>query len=144
MVPGASPRVHAAVLDGTLDDPRFVESFSLTTASTDPSEQAVDLARHLEPKVDGASHEAVGIRVASASPVARRSKASFSRAHCEGALIYVIRSSTGKPVNLVDSVTAPKSVGLKKEQLDLRVQSLVTKGVNKDAILAALVTLGRA
>ncbi len=141
VVTGASPRVQAVVLEGTLDAPKVTGTFDLRTSSNDPSEQAVDLARHIEPKVSGAGYAGVGIRVAGAPPVARRNKAAFSRAHCEGALIYVIRTATGQPVTVADPVTAPKSIGKKKAELEELVDSLVSKGVNRDAVLAAVVTL---
>lgn len=141
VVPGKSPRVQAVALEGSLDAPTVARTFDLRTASTEPSEQAVDLARHIEPQVAGAGYERVGIRVAGASPVGRRNKAAFSRAHCEGALIYVMRTVTGHPVAVVDPVTAPKSIGMKKADLDQLVDQLTSKGVNREAVLAALVTL---
>lgn len=133
--------MQAVVLEGSLGAPTVTASFDLRTASTDPSEQAVDLARHIEPKVAGAGYASVGIRVAGASPVGRRNKAAFSRAHCEGALIYVMRTVTGQPVIVVDPVTAPKSIGMKKADLEALVDSLASKGVNREALLAAVVTL---
>lgn len=133
--------MQAVILDGSLDAPHVIDTFELRTASTDPSEQAVDLARHIEPKVAGAGYAGVGIRVAGASPVGRRNKAAFSRAHCEGALIYVIRTVMGQQVTIVDPVTAPKSIGMKKTDLEALVDGLVSKGVNREAVLAAVVTL---
>jgi len=141
VVTGKSPRVQAVVLDGTVGSPAVVEAFELRTSSTDPAEQAVDLARHIEPKVAGAEYEKIAIRVAGPSPVGRRNKAAFSRAHCEGALIYVIRTATGGPVTVMDPVTAPKAVGMKKTELDELADSLVSTGVNRDSVLAAIVAL---
>lgn len=141
VVTGKSPRVQAVALDGSLDAPTVAGTFELRTSSIDPGEQAVDLARHMAPKITGAVYQAVAIRVAGASPVGRRNKATFSRAHCEGALIYVIRTATGSPVTIVDPVTAPRTVGMKKAQLDDLVDGLVSKGVNREAVLAAVVAL---
>lgn len=138
---GKNPRVHAAVLEGTLAEPRVVTSFELRTASVDPSEQAVDLARHLSPKLNGTTFERAGIRVAGTTPVARRSKVAFSRAHCEGAIIFVLREAFGKPVVVVEPVGAPKAMGLKKPELDALVEGLASKGVNGDAVVAALAAL---
>jgi hypothetical protein len=73
--------------------------------------------------------------------VGRRNKAAFSRAHCEGALIYVIRTATGNPVTVVDPVTAPKSIGWKKAELEELVDRLASKGVNREALLAAVVAI---
>lgn len=142
MVPGGkNPRLYAAVLDGTLSEPRVVSTFELRSASIDPSEQAVDLARHLSPKLDGMHYERAGIRVAGTTPVARRSKVAFSRAHCEGAVLFVLREALGKPVVIVEPVGAPRTVGLKKAELDALVESLSSKGVHSDAVLAALAAL---
>ena len=142
VVPGGkNPRVHAAILEGTLAEPRVVASFELRTASADPSEQAVDLARHLSPKLIGAELERAGIRVAGTTPVARRSKAAFSRAHCEGAILFVLRETLGKSVVIVEPVSAPKAIGLKKAELDALIDTLASKGVNRDAVLAALAVL---
>lgn len=133
--------MQAVVLEGSLAAPKVTDTLDIRTASTDPPEQAVDLARHIEPKVAGAGYAGVGIRVAGAAPYGRRNKATFSRAHCEGALIYVIRTATGQAVTVVDPVTAPKSIGMKKADLESLVDSIVSKGVNRDAVLAAVVTL---
>ena len=142
MVPGGkNPRLHAAVLEGTLSEPRVVYNFELRTASVDPSEQAVDLARHLSPKIDSALYERAGIRVAGTTPVARRSKVAFSRAHCEGAVLFVLREALGKPVVIIEPVGAARTVGLKKTELDALVERLSSKGVHSDAVLAALAAL---
>lgn len=141
VVTGTRPKVQAVVLGGSVHSPTVVDTFDLRTSSTDPAEQAVDLARHIEPKVVGARFDGVALRVAGASPVGRRNKATFSRAHCEGALIYVIRTVTGAPVTVVDPVTAPRSIGMKKTELEELVAGLVSKGVNRDAVLAAVVAL---
>lgn len=129
------------MLEGTLAEPRVVSSFELRTASADPSEQAVDLARHLSPKLAATTFERAGIRVAGTTPVARRSKAAFSRAHCEGAILFVLREALGQPVVVVEPVGAPKAVGMKKAELDALIDSLASKGVNSEAVLAGLAAL---
>lgn len=133
--------MHAVVLRGSVDQPEVVDTFELRTSSSDPSEQAVDLARNLSGKLAGASFERAAIRVAGTPPVARRNKAAFSRAHCEGALLFVLRQALGTPVGTVEPSGAPKLVGLKKAELEELVSSLVSKGVSSDAVLAALVAL---
>lgn len=141
VVTGSPPKVQAVVLDGTVEAPTVANTFELRTSSLEPAEQAVDLARHIAPKVAGMGYGRVAVRVAGAPPVARRNRASFSRAHCEGALIYVIRTETGSPVLAVDPVTAPKSIGMTKDGFNELVDSLTSKGVNRDAVLAAVVAL---
>lgn len=133
--------MHAAVLEGSHAQPQLIDSFDLRTSSVEPSEQAVDLAKHLSGRVAGKTYERAAIRVAGASPVGRRNKAAFSRAHCEGALLFVLREALGVPVLTVDPVTAPKTVGMKKAELEDLVETLTSKGVNSDALLAGLVAL---
>ena len=142
VVPGGkNPRVHGAILEGTLAEPRVIASFELRTASAEPSEQAVDLARHLSPKLISAGIKRAGMRVAGTTPVARRSKVAFSRAHCEGAILFVLRETLGNSVVIVEPVSAPKAIGLKKAELEAILDTLASKGVNRDAVLAALAVL---
>lgn len=136
--------MHAVALSGTVTQPVVLDAFELRTSSTDPSEQAVDLAKHLSAKLTLASHERAAIRVAGTPPVARRNKAAFSRAHCEGAMLFVLREKLSAPVIIVDPASAPKAVGLKKAELEELVASLASKGVSSDAVLAALVALTHA
>lgn len=136
--------MHAVALSGTLAQPVVLDAFELRSSSTDPSEQAVDLAKHLSAKLALTRHERAAIRVAGTPPVARRNKAAFSRAHCEGAMLFVLRDKLGAPVIIVDPSSAPKAVGLKKPELEKLVASLASKGVSSDAVLAALVALTHA
>ncbi|GAA4168067.1 hypothetical protein [Gryllotalpicola koreensis] len=142
VVPGGkNPRVHGVVLEGTVADPRVVDTFELRTGATEPSEQAVDLARHLSPKLDRAGYERAGIRVAGTTPVPRRSKAAFSRAHCEGAILFVLREVLREPVVIVEPVAAARVIGLTKAELETLVDRLASQGVNGDAVLAGLAAL---
>lgn len=142
VVPGGkNPRVHGAVLEGTVADPRVVDTFELRTGATEPSEQAVDLARHLSPKLDRPGHERAGIRVAGTTPVPRRNKAAFSRAHCEGAILFVLREALREPVVIVEPVAAARMIGLTKAELETLVDRLASQGVNRDSVLAGLAAL---
>ena len=141
IVPNAKhPRVHAVVLDGTLDGPTVVDTFELRTAAVNPSEQAVDLARLLSAKITDAM-TASGIRIAGTTPVARRNRAAFSRAHCEGAVLFVLREAIGAPVATVVPLTAPTTVGIKRSELDVILGSVTSSGANPDAVLAAVAAL---
>lgn len=138
---GKHPRVCAVVLEGSVEHPRLVDTFDLRTSSLEPAEQAVDLARHLSAKLAGNDLVGAGIRIAGMTPVARRSKVAFSRAHCEGAMLFVLREALGTPVTIVDPVGAPKMVGVKKAELEELVGSLTSTGANADAVIAALAAL---
>jgi hypothetical protein len=138
---GRQPRVQAVILEGTLAAPEFVDAFELRTSSTEPSEQAVDLALSLGSRLTSFEVEAAGIRVAGTTPVPRRSKAAFSRAHCEGALLLVLREAIGAAVATVDPVGAPKMLGMTKPQFEERRDGLASSGVNTDAVVGALAAL---
>lgn len=85
------PRILGVIVSGTARRPVLEDDFELRATGTDPSEQMVDLGRLLLGKLPGLSFDAAVVRTAGASPVARRNKAQFSRAHAEGAAIYVLR-----------------------------------------------------
>lgn len=138
---GKQPRVHAVVLEGTLAAPAYVDSFELRTSSAEPAEQAVDLALALESRLATLNPSRAGIRIAGTSPVPRRNKAAFSRAHCEGALLFVLRESSGVSVATVDPAGAPKAFGMTKAQFEERRDSLVSDGGNADAVVGALAAL---
>ncbi|VXC09740.1 conserved hypothetical protein [Pseudoclavibacter sp. 8L] len=137
---GKHPQVHVAVLAGTLSSPVLVDAFHLRATSTGPSEQAVELAQLLSAKLVS-EMTAAAIRIAGTSPVARRLKAQFSRAHCEGAALFVLREHTGCEVGTVTPAGLAKSLGLKKDELDEVVVNLTSGKANTDAVLAGLTLL---
>lgn len=142
VVPNANqPRVHAAILDGTLAEPTYVDRFEIRTASREPSEQAVDLAQSLSSRLASISLEGAGIRIAGTTPVARRNKAAFSRAHCEGALLYVLREALGVPIATISPASGPKALGLTKAELEKRLSEVASAGANAEAVLGALAAL---
>lgn len=138
---GKHPRVHGVVIEGPAERPSLLETFDLRTSALDPAEQAVDLARNLSAKLAGIYPTTAGIRVAGMTPVPRRSKVAFSRAHCEGAMLFVLREALGVPITLVDPVLAPKVIGVKKAELEALVEPLTLTGANADAVIAALAAL---
>lgn len=138
---GKQPRVHAVILQGTLAEPTYIGKFELRTSSTEPSEQAVDLARALSSKINQYQLEGAGIRIAGTTPVARRSKASFVRAHCEGALLFVLREALSVPVVTMDPVSAPKAFGMKKAEFEELRDSVASMGGNAEAVVGALAAL---
>lgn len=138
---GKQPRVQAVILEGTLAAPVYVDSFELRTSSAEPSEQAVDLALALASRLAALGPTRAGIRIAGTPPVARRNKAAFSRAHCEGALLYVLREETGAAVGTIDPAGAPKAFGIKKAEFDERRDALISAGGNADAVVGALAAL---
>lgn len=139
---GKQPKVHAAVLTGALSTPTLEDAFQLTPTAAEPSEQAVELAELLSAKLNP-SMSAAAIRVAGNPPVARRYKAQFSRAHCEGALLFVLRQHTQMEVGTVVPAGLAKTLGLKSDVLETLVAQLVSGKVNADAVLAGLTMLPR-
>lgn len=138
---GKQPRVHAVIMAGTLAEPRYVDKFELRTSSTEPSEQAVDLALSLSSKIASLDLGGACIRIAGTPPVARRNKASFVRAHCEGAILFVLRDALGMPVATIDPVSAPRTLGMKKAELEELRDSFVSVGANAEAVVGALAAL---
>lgn len=138
---GKQPRVYGVILDGSLAEPTYVDRFELRTSSTEPSEQAVDLARHLSSKLASLTLDGAGIRVAGTPPVARRSKASFVRAHCEGAMLFVLREALGVPVATIEPVSAPKTFGMSKANFEELRDRIASEGGNADAVVGALAAL---
>lgn len=138
VIPAAGkPRIVGVVLSGTTASPVVEAEFEFRASSVDPAEQAVDLARLLSGKLPSLAFERAVFRVAGTSPVARRSKAQFSRAHAEGASIFVVREHLGQPVALGDAQAFARS--LKKSGLDDAVEYAKSIGAGKyEAVLAAL------
>lgn len=138
---GKQPRVYGVILGGSLAEPTYVDRFELRTSSTEPSEQAVDLARHLSSKVASLTLDGAGIRIAGTPPVPRRSKASFVRAHCEGAMLFVLREALGVPVVTIEPVSAPKTFAMTKVNFEALRDRIASDGGNSDAIVGALAAL---
>src|SRR3954447_5724584 len=105
---GGQPRLHGVILSGTVAAPSVEDSFEFRSTDTDPSEQAVDLARLLLGKLPGLEFDTAVIRTAGPSPVARRNKAQFSRAHAEGAVLFVLREHLKRPITTGDPQTLAK------------------------------------
>jgi hypothetical protein len=129
------------ILGGDSTSPQVVGSFELRTVSLEPAEQAVDLARLLSSKVNALALDGAGIRSAAPTPVGRRNKAAFSRAHCEGALLYVLRETLQVSVVVADPNGAARLAGSKKADLEARASAIISKGVDADALLIALCVL---
>lgn len=135
---GKQPRVHAVLLRGSLVAPTYVSGFELRTSSAEPSEQAVDLARQLSSKISHLDLDGAGIRIAGTTPVPRRNRAAFVRAHCEGAVLYVLREALGVPVVTLDPASAPKACGLTKVAFEQLRDDLVLAGANAEAVIGGL------
>jgi len=132
---GGHPRLYGVILSGSLASPTIEDSFEFRSSDSDPSEQVADLARLLLGKLPGLQFDAAVIRTAGPSPVARRNKAQFSRAHAEGAALFVLREHLGIPVRTGDPQALAKCVGQKKDALVAKASALPSK---LDPTIAAL------
>lgn len=137
---GGAPRLKGVIVEGPSDSATVVDEFELRTADTSPAEQAVDLARLLLAKLPGLDFEVAAIRSAGTPPVARRNKAQFSRAHAEGALLYVLREHTKQPVAVGEPGYFAKAVGMTKDEIANAAKTLSSS--KRDAVVAALGSLG--
>lgn len=136
---GGKPRIVGAVVSGTAGSPSLEAEFELRAADTDPSEQVVDLGRLLLAKLPGLVFDKAVVRTAGATPVPRRNKAQFSRAHAEGAAMFVVREHLGKPVAIGDPKAFAKSLGIDKDALVATAKRL--SAGKHEAVIAALSAL---
>lgn len=138
---GGNPRLQAVILEGTRDEPVLLKSFELRTADGQPSEQAVDLARLLQGRLPGLQFDMAGIRSAGTSPVARRNRAQFSRAHAEGAVLFVIREHLQKPVLVGDVQSYASASGIAKADLVARAAAVSGSTRYREAAIPAIALL---
>ncbi|MCT2057143.1 hypothetical protein [Dietzia cinnamea] len=135
-----SPKVNVATVELQPSGPVLVESFTLKTMETEPGAQAVSLARLLQGRLPGLSFEAAVIKTAGASPVARRNRAGFHRAHAEGALLFVLHDVADVRVEARDAQGLATLAGKKKADLEAIAAGLSVRKY-RDAVYAALVLL---
>ncbi|MGY1984289.1 hypothetical protein [Nocardia gipuzkoensis] len=142
VVPGAgAPRLDGVVVAGTFESPTIVTDFTVRTNTSDASEQATELARLLLAKLPALDFAKAAIRVAGPSPVGNRRKAPFSRAHAEGAAMFVVREHLGAPVVIGDPKALAKCLAVPAKELEEKATALL-KG-KCDAALAALSQLSK-
>lgn len=133
------PRLYGAIVSGTVATPTLDYEFELRATDTDPSEQAVDLARLLLAKLPGLTFQDAIVRTAGASPVPRRNKAQFSRAHAEGAILFVLREYLGRPIGMGGPQSFAKFTGETKDALVAKAKTL--SAGKHDAVIAGLSAL---
>jgi hypothetical protein len=133
---GGNPRLRCVVLSGNSSTPVLEDEFDIGTALTNAAGQTVDLAKLLLGRLPGLSIDGAAVRKASPSPHASRRGATFSRAHTEGAVIYVLSKSLDSDVVVGDPQSFAKHMGIEKSELVLRAKSLTSR--RQDAAIAAL------
>lgn len=135
-----NPKVHVVSIE--LNDAGMIllDSFTLKTAESEPGAQAVTLARLLQGRLPGLSFEAAAIKTAGASPVGRRNRATFQRAHAEGALLFILHEVTDVRVLAKDAQGLATLSGKKKADLESAAEGL-TERRYRDAAYAALALL---
>lgn len=101
----------------------------------------MDLARLLLAKLPGLNVTEAVLRVAGPPKVPSRKKAQFSRAHAEGAVLYVLRESLGQPTRIGDLQSFAKALKLTKTELETQAKGLSNS--KSDAVAAALSALPR-
>jgi hypothetical protein len=136
---GGNPKLFGVVVSGTVFNPVLEDEFELRTSSSEAPEQVADLARLLQAKLPGIEFDGAAIRVAGARPVASRFRANFSRAHAEGAALYVLREHSKRPIRMGDPKSFAGDIGESKETLEARAK-LLSKG-KADAVIAAIAAL---
>jgi hypothetical protein len=139
--PGAgNPKLLGVIVSGTATDPILEDEFELNTSSAGVPEQIAALARRLQAKLPGIEFDDAAIRVAGARPVASRVKGNFSRAHAEGAVLYVLREHTKRPIRMGDPKSFAAEIGMSKSDLVALANELSKS--KSDAAVAAIAALG--
>ncbi|WP_343318258.1 hypothetical protein AAFM46_13190 [Arthrobacter sp. TMP15] len=110
------------------------------TTESEPGAQAVSLARLVQGRIPALSFEAAAIKTAGASPVPRRNRAAFQRAHAEGALLFVLNEGTDVRVEAKDAQGLATLAGKKKADLEASAEELTSRKF-RDAVYAALALL---
>lgn len=137
---GGNPKLLGVIVRGTAANPVLEDEFELKTSSTEAPEQVAALARLLHAKLPGIEFDEAAIRVAGTRPVASRFKGNFSRAHAEGAALYVLREHIKRPIGMGDPKSFAMEIGASKDDLVARAKGL-SKG-KTDAAIAAIAALG--
>lgn len=135
-----NPKVHVVTVKSSTAGAILLDTFTLKTTETEPGAQTVNLARLLHGQLPGLSFEAAAIKTAGASPVARRNRATFQRAHAEGALLYVLHEVSGVRVEARDVQGLATLSGKKRADLEAEAEAL-TGSRYRDAVYAALALL---
>ena len=133
---GGKPKLFGVILSGTAQQPVLEDEFELRVGEDDSGEQAAALAALLQGKLPGLDYDAAGIRVAGAQPVSSRRKRQFSRAHAEGAVLFVVRGHLQRPLTLGDPKSFAAKLGEKNDEFVARAKDL-SKG-KADAVMAAI------
>lgn len=133
---GGNPRLRCVVLSGDSSSPVLDDEFDIGTALTNAAGQTVDLANLLAGRLPGLSIDVAAVRKASPSPHANRRGATFSRAHTEGAVIYVLSMCLDSEVSVGDPQSFAADLGVKKADLVARAKALTSR--RQDAAIAAL------
>lgn len=135
-----NPKVHVVTVESSQTGTILLDTFTLKTTETEPGAQAVNLARLLHGLLPGLAFESAAIKTAGASPVARRNRATFQRAHAEGALLFVLYEVAGMRVVARDAQGLAALGGKKKMDLETEAAGL-TRSRYRDAAYAALALL---
>lgn len=128
-------------MGGTFSEPVLGpdDAFEIRPIGPESSEHAIELAQLLAAKLPGLDFDEAVVRTAGASPVPRRNKAQFSRAHAEGAVLYVLREHLRKPIRTGDAQSLARLTGTKKDELEAKAKGLSNS--KRDAVVAALSAL---
>lgn len=138
---GGKPKVHVVTVESKSSDPEVVDSFTLQTTETSPAAQAVNLAQLLQGRLPGMTFDSAVIKIAGASPVARRNRAAFQRAHAEGAILFVLHEVGNIGVEAKDAQGLATLAGKKKADLEAKAQGLHSARKFHEAVYAALALL---
>lgn len=105
------------IASGTRTAPTLVDSFIIKTPASENSEKIVDLARAVSSKLTGVPFTDITIRTADYF-AARGAAGGNLGAHCEGAIVALLRERIVRPVVMLPGKLIAHELGLSKEQAE--------------------------
>jgi hypothetical protein len=124
--PSSKPGNTAAsvvIASGTRNAPTLENSFTIKTPASDNSEKVVDVARAVSSKLSGVAFTDIVIRTADYN-AARGASGGSLGAHCEGAVVALLRERIDRPVVMLTGKLIAVALGLTKEQAEVAGKQL--------------------
>lgn len=126
------------IASGTRTAPVREDSFTIKTPATENSEKVVDLARAISSKLTGIEFTDIVIRTADYN-ANRGSSGGSLGAHCEGAIVTLLRQRIDRPVVMLTGRLIASGLGMSKVEAEAAGKDLAPGHAKSGA--AALLAL---
>jgi hypothetical protein len=135
----AVPAARVAVLDGPATSPAVVETFTVTTSSTEPASQSHDIASGVRNRLHGLNADVVLVRRADRAPIPSGQEGRRVRLIVEGAIAAFAMDVVSNTLLLTGRDAAQRTT-MNKDALD--AQALAVSGAEyAEATAAAIAAL---